>query len=302
MPIISDLAAQYLDTLDPERQKKTIATYKQGIKTFIAKVGENAELNEETYIQFLNETKNKTAPTQTTYRSAVLALYDFAESIHLIPPINLKRATRRYGKKQGERLVKPNMENVRQLLNYANSLTGDLIALRDRAFIITLADTGLRISEACGLIRGQIDWLEGRALIIGKGDKEAVIYFSERSMAAMKAYLDARAVLDGKSGKPLASLPVFARHDISATNIVKGVGSKGMWKAVKERADESGVGREHIRIHDLRHYFVTSVYLATEGDLKAAQVLARHERIETTNRYAHLGGKAEKIYHDVFNR
>lgn len=301
MPTISDLAAQYLGTFDPEKQGKTIATYRQGLNTFIRVVGDHAELTEETYIEFLKKTKSKSAPTQSTYRSAIIGLYDFAEEIKLIPPIKLKRATKRYGKKQGERLVKPNMENVRQLINYANKLTGDLIALRDRAFILTLADSGLRISEACSLKRGDIDWLEGRALVIGKGDKEALVHFSEQSMMAMKAYLEARATLDGKSGKPLASLPVFVRHDVTATNTIKNISSKGMWKAIKQRADESGVGRRGVRIHDLRHWFVTSVYIATKGDIKAAQILARHKRIETTNRYAHLDGKIDEIYDEIFN-
>jgi len=64
-----------------------------------------------------------------------------------------------------------------------------LRALRDRAFIITLADTGLRVHEICELRRGDVDWNAGRAIIIGKGNKEAVIRFSARSMRALKDYL-----------------------------------------------------------------------------------------------------------------
>ena len=44
--------------------------------------------------------------------------------------------------------------------------------------MLTLADTGLRVHEACKLQRGQVDWNEGRAVIVGKGNKQAVVRFS----------------------------------------------------------------------------------------------------------------------------
>jgi site-specific recombinase XerD len=69
-------------------------------------------------------------------------------------------------------------------LDYSNfeSPEEKLRYLRDRAFLITLADTGLRVHEACGLRRGDIDWNEGKALVIGKGNRQAVVRFSNRSM------------------------------------------------------------------------------------------------------------------------
>ena len=55
--------------------------------------------------------------------------------------------------------------------------------LRDPAFLITLADTGLRVHEACKLRRGDIDWQEGRLVIIGKGDEDAVFVFLAAPLA-----------------------------------------------------------------------------------------------------------------------
>ncbi|MBK9781938.1 MAG: tyrosine-type recombinase/integrase [Anaerolineales bacterium] len=62
-------------------------------------------------------------------------------------------------------------------------LNVQLRAYRDRAFLVTLADTGFRVHEACNLRRGDIDWNEGRAVIIGKGNKQAVVRFSSRSLS-----------------------------------------------------------------------------------------------------------------------
>ena len=41
-----------------------------------------------------------------------------------------------------------------------------------------------------------------------------------------------------------------------------------------------------VRIHDLRHSFVTNL-IAAGVDLKTVQTLARHKSLETTQRYAH---------------
>ena len=185
--------------------------------------------------------------------------------------------------------------------NSASSPRESLEALRDRAFVLTLADTGLRISEACSLKRGDIDWLEQRSVIIGKGDKQAVIRFSNRAIEALKAYLHARAGVEPNSRTPLGSQPIFARHDIRASKKIRPITAGGMWKAIKSRIEEAGVERSAVRIHDFRHYFVTMTFLA-KGNLKLSQELARHESISTTNRYAHFGGEADIAYDEIFNK
>lgn len=59
-----------------------------------------------------------------------------------------------------------------------------LINLRNCALILTLADTGLRVSEVCNMAHGDIDWMEGRAIVIGKGNKQAIVHFSNRDLRA----------------------------------------------------------------------------------------------------------------------
>jgi integrase/recombinase XerC len=179
-----------------------------------------------------------------------------------------------------------------------------LRALRDRAFLITLADTGLRVHEACNLRRGDIDWNEGRAVIIGKGDKQAVVRFSNRSLSALKEYLTERSLLDGGSGRPLSSLPLFARHDKGAGKKVKPITTTTGRNIVSERVQQAlGKNAEgRITPHSFRHYFVTTV-LRASGNLKLAQELARHASIQVTQRYAHLSDdELDKGYHEIFEK
>lgn len=294
---------EFLSTLN--RQKTTVAAYRYALSRFVEVVGADAELNTDTYVKFLASIKRLSPSTSRVWRTAVLKFYHFCKAGN---PMELKDATEHYAKKPGKRIVNFNRAAVEQVVAYCESLRADgenqranLEALRDRAFVLTLADTGLRISEACALKRGDIDWMEGRAVIVGKGDKQAVIRFSNRALEALKAYLHARSAIDPNSRTPLGSQPLFARHDIRASKKIRPITAGGMWKAIKARIEEAGVARNEIRIHDFRHYFVTITYLA-KRDLKLSQELARHESISTTNRYAHFGGEADKAYDEIFNK
>jgi len=294
----------FLETLD--RSPRTISTYENALKQFMHVVGEDADLTPENYAAFLTAFKSASPSTKNTYGSAVRQFYAFCKAGHAD---EINEITKHYARQKGKRFVNFNREAVEQVIAYCSQLRGDLEALRDRAFVLTLVDTGLRISEACALKRGDIDWMEGRAIIIGKGDKQAVIRFSQRSLEALKDYLHARASIDPNSRTPLGSQPVFARHDIRASKKIRPITAGGMWKAIKGapnqgikgRMEEAGIDRTLLRIHDFRHYFVTMTYLS-KGDLKLSQILARHESIATTNRYAHYSSEVDKAYDDIFNR
>lgn len=286
----------FLSTL--QRSPRTVFTYRNALRQFVNTVGDDAELNTATYTDFLSSLRDKSPSTQRVYRTAVLKFYAFCKAGNFA---ELKEATEHYTRRQGKRIVNFNREAVEQIIAYCATLTGSLLALRDRAFVLTLADTGLRISEACALKRGDLDWLEQRAFVIGKGDKQAIVRFSNRAIEALKDYLHERARIDPNSRMPLASQPLFARHDIRASKKIRPITAGAMWKAIKARMDEAGVDRHLVRIHDFRHYFVTMTYLA-KGNLKLSQELARHESIHTTNRYAHFGSEADAAYDEIFNK
>jgi site-specific recombinase XerD len=302
----------FLETLD--RSEHTIFAYRNALNQFVAVVGEDAEMNLVTYTKFLTAIKSKSPSTKRVYTTAIRRFYAFHKAWS---SDELKEATAHYTRMQGKRIVNFEREALEKVIAYCSSLSGasaespreTLENLRDRAFVLTLADTGLRISEACALKRGDIDWLEQRSIIIGKGDKQAVVYYSNRCIEALKVYLHARASVEPNSRTPLGSQPLFARHDIRASKKIRPITAGGMWKAIKGsprqgikgRIEEAGVDRKLVRIHDFRHYFVTMTYLA-KGNLKLSQELARHESINTTNRYAHFNTETAIAYDEIFNK
>ena len=195
------------------------------------------------------------------------------------------------------------MQKIERVLEFARKMeVSDLRGLRDQAFIWTLAETGLRVSEACSLKVGQIDrrW---RATFIGKGGKQATISFGKNSRHLITVYLATRKKLDDSTGLTRALLPLFCRHDLtSGIAMVKPINPK-TGEAIIHNLVTLALGDDYdpnITCHKLRHYFVTQILRGT-GDIKAAKDLARHSSITTTDRYSHRDSEeTAAISKDIF--
>ncbi len=311
----------YLNSVKLSRSANTFRTYANAMRLFSDVLAKNgldpksadlSELTEDAVIWMATALKDFSSATEQVYMTATVGLYEFIAGENLAQ-INLPRVRlliKQRTRKPGVRLPQFPKADIEKVLDYAENLSSKptesveerLINLRDRAFLITLADTGLRVHEACKLRRGDIDWHESRALIIGKGNKEAVLRFSKRSIKVMRDYLQSRSELDGVGGKALASLPVFARHDKAVGKKIKPISTTTGRAIVRDRVreclGEDAVGT--ITPHSFRHYFVTTI-LGSTGNLKLAQVLARHTNIAVTQRYSHLADdELDKKYQEIF--
>ncbi|HAF61263.1 MAG TPA: hypothetical protein DCK95_02935 [Anaerolineaceae bacterium] len=318
---ISEAINAYLDTVRLARSQHTYMTYCNALKNFQVCLTKNNiqsvkapldDLGEDAIAWYATYLKKYAPTTEQLYLTAVKGFYDFlvAEEALDINLPKVKLLIKQRSRRSGQRIPQFPANAISELLDYYEKKEMNpnydqkvkLRELRDKAFLITLADTGLRVHEACQLRRGDIDWNEGKALIIGKGDKQAIIRFSRRSLRAMKAYLQERSSLDGSCGRPLTSLPLFARHDKGAGNKIKPITPTTGRNIVTERVAEA-LGKEAVGTitpHSFRHYFVTRVLLTT-GNLKLAQSLARHQNIAVTQRYAHLADdELDSGYWQVF--
>ena len=319
---IQDALDAFLQVLENSRSKHTARTYKNGLNSFCLSLIKHhllpdqtppAELPEEAITWFTADLKDTSPATERLYLTAAIQFYEYLAAENLANPnlTRLRILVRTRSRRSGIRLPQFPQNIIELLIKYAINLVNSpweneferLRNLRDRAFVLTLADTGLRVHEACQLRRGDIDWNEGRAVIIGKGDRQAVVRFSRRSLHSLREYLEARASIDGVSKRPLASLPLFARHDKGAGKKVKAITTTTGRNIVNQRVEEA-VGPDSVGLvtpHSLRHYFVTTV-LRASGNLKLAQELARHQNIAVTQRYAHLSNdELDKGYFEVFD-
>lgn len=321
MPTITEAVDLYLDTVKHARSENTFLSYRTALEKFKRSLKKNGldidkeqtnSIHEEVISWFAADLKNYAATTEQMYIVAVKGFIEYlvAEELAEINLSKIQLLIRQRTRRPGKRLPQFPSDDIDRMINYYEDKQyldieeerDRLRALRDRAFIITLADTGLRVHEACNLRRGDIDWNEGKALIIGKGNRQAVVRFSRRSQKALRDYTKSRGKLDGQTRKPLSALPLFARHDkgvgVRIEPITPTTGRNIIAEKVEEVLGKDAVGS--ITPHSFRHYFVTRVLSAT-GNLKLAQSLARHKNIAVTQRYAHLtDDELDKGYWEVF--
>jgi integrase/recombinase XerC len=319
---IKELSLEYIDTVNHTRSLNTSRTYQNAMNIFSDVLKERwidpekmdiSALAEDAIGWFAAYLKNYSPATERLYLQAVKGFYEYlaSENATNINLPRIKLLIKQRSRRSGIRLPQFPRNEIETIIDYVQEIADfsydddleRLRAMRNRAFIISLADTGLRVSEACNLRRGDIDWFEEKAIIIGKGDKEAVIRFSNRSISALKEYLNTRMVFDGKAGIPLQALPIFARHDKGAGKKIKPISTTTGRKIVNDMSKLAlGPGAERtITPHSFRHYFVTTILNAT-GNLKIAQELARHTNISVTQRYAHISdNELDEKYLEIFD-
>ena len=321
-PSIRQAFTDFLHTLSEARSANTARTYANGLDMFELVLTEKgidvetspvSQLQEDTIIWLISELKYLSPASERLYLTAVTQFFEYlaGEELADVNLSSIKLLIRQRARRPGVRLPQFPVKDIQTVLRHADQLisspcaddTERLRNLRDRAFLITLADTGLRVHEACNLRRGDIDWNESKAVVIGKGNREAIVRFSKRSQDAIQIYLKARAEMDGATGRPLTSMPIFARHDKGAGKNIQAMTTATGRNIVTQRVSEA-LGAEAVGTitpHSFRHYFVTTV-LRASGNLKMAQALARHQNIAVTTRYAHLNDdELDRGYYQIFD-
>ncbi len=148
--------------------------------------------------------------------------------------------------------------------------TENAVDRRDIAVLELLYAAGLRVSELCGLDRGDID-LRGRTVtVLGKGGKQRRLPVHDAAVAALRAWLeDGR---DQMQGPPEAAF-------------VNRRGARLGPRDVRRILDRRAASPTHP--HALRHTYATHL-LDGGADLRVVQELLGHASLATTQVYTHV--------------
>jgi integrase/recombinase XerD len=145
-------------------------------------------------------------------------------------------------------------------------------ALRDRAIVMLLLDTGIRAAELCGLTVRDADLANHRVVVMGKGRKERHIPVSSRTEQAIWRYKAQRGEL--RAGDPLFLSSPGTPMDRS-----------GLYRMVSRLGERAGVAEAYP--HRFRHTFAIN-FLRNGGNVFALQRILGHESLEMVKRYLSL--------------
>ena len=161
---------------------------------------------------------------------------------------------------------------------------GMLWPARDEALMLAVYSAGLRVSETASLVLSAFDADFSSATVIGKGNKERRVFFSEEARKAIVAYLPARLSRLRSSGSEGAQ---GAPEDALFLNLRgTALGAAGI-RYIVARYSERSPSAKNIHPHSLRHSFAT--HLVNGGcDIRVVQELLGHASLSTTQRYAHV--------------
>ncbi len=152
---------------------------------------------------------------------------------------------------------------------------------RDRVILELLYATGMRVSELAALDIDDLNMEQRQIRVIGKGDRERIVFFGRPAARAVIHYLNhGRQVLlrkraDAETESALLLNPSGTRLSVrSIQNIVR--------KYVLQTAASANISP-----HSLRHSFATHL-LDRGADLRSIQELLGHKNLGTTQIYTHV--------------
>lgn len=153
---------------------------------------------------------------------------------------------------------------------------------RDYCIITLFLNCGMRLSELVGINLSDID-REMRSLrVLGKGNKERIVYLNDACRDALTAYLLVRARGMDK---------IKDKNALFISRLGKRISNKTVQWLVYKYLNAAGLEYKHFSTHKLRHTAATLMYQEGGVDVLALKEILGHAQLSTTQIYTHVGDR-----------
>ena len=262
--------------------RHTLRDYDNTFRRFEEFLGRDpplAEIDAGHIRRFLGSLDHLSAKTLLNYHTGLAALWTWATKEAIVDQHIVRRVER---PKPEKREIRPyTLSEIKALLE-ACDRTRDYArpgkrrcthsrptALRDRAIILLLVDTGMRASELCELRIRDLDIPNHRVRVMGKGRKERMLPISARTTQAIWRYLATR---DTKRDHSF----------LFATRTEGPLERNNLRNTLKRIGRRAGVGG--VTVHRFRHTFAIA-FLRNNGHIMALQRMLGHSTLDMVTRY-----------------
>lgn len=156
---------------------------------------------------------------------------------------------------------------------------------RDYCIITLFLNCGMRLSELISINISDIDFHENKLRILGKGNKERMVYLNSACINALENYLVIR-----KSNKKAVDEPA-----LFISNQNKRISKRRVQQIVDNTLNSAGLGGKGLTTHKLRHTAATLMYQYGDADVLTLKELLGHSNIATTEIYTHLNDESVRM-------
>ena len=230
------------------------------------------------YLMYANLTRSNTPTTRMRKLSSLRSFFKYAYSKKHIIDIN-PTADIDSPKKSKTIPKYLSVSEAVHLLETVRADTESKTVVRDFAIITLFLNTGMRLSELVGLNLQSFDSDLTYVRVLGKGNKERVIYLNEAAVLALEDYIKVR--LD----------PKFIRTDDNAfflSGREKRISAKTVQWMAYRYLDLAGFKDKGLSVHKLRHTAATLMYQSGKVDIRILKDILGHEQLNTTQIYTHV--------------
>jgi site-specific recombinase XerD len=230
------------------------------------------------FMNFVTDDKNNIASTRQRKSSSIKGFFKFL-TVHekILDEDPTENLTPPKKKKSLPKFL--SLDQSKQLLSIIQGPDKE----RDYCIITLFLNCGMRLSELTNININDIQRNNNTIRIVGKGNKERIIYLNEACIKAIDDYLIIRNSKPSKDNKALF-----------ISNRSQRISPKTVQFLVKKYLAAIGLGGNGYSVHKLRHTAATLMYQYGNVDIRILQDILGHENLGTTEIYTHTSSKQIK--------
>ncbi len=150
---------------------------------------------------------------------------------------------------------------------------------RDYAILTLFLNCGMRLSELAGINISDIDSELSSLRVVGKGNKERIVYLNDACRYALISHLSER--LSSKHTNPKERALFLSRLE-------QRISVKTVQAMVYKYLAMAGLASKQYSVHKLRHTAATLMYQSGNVDVRVLKEILGHEQLNTTQIYTHV--------------
>ena len=230
------------------------------------------------FLFYLSQERRNKAGTRMRKLSALKSFYHYAHGKRSLvshdPTADIDAP------KKGVSLPKYlTLEEALRLLDAVRNDKESKTQRRDYTIILLFLNTGIRLSELVGLNLESIDSNLTSMKVLGKGNKERIVYLNQATRECIQEYLRTR--LDPKHIRS-------SEHAMFLSQRQTRISAKTVQWLVNKYIERAGLSAKGISVHKLRHTAATLMYQSGKVDIRVLKDILGHEQLNTTQIYTHV--------------